>query len=255
MTRETSTAMRAVKRSKHAGALIVALQIMGLSACAQEKTASTDPAPGGEIWMTVHRAFLKQAEERKPVELLFLGDSITQGWHATGTETWERFYVPRHVLNFGIGGDRTEQVLWRLDHGEVANLAPKVVVLLIGTNNVGRNTNEEVSEGVKAVVGRLRSKLPKSKILLLGLFPRGQSDDPTPTEMAVDSRLASINKIVAKLDDGKMIKFLDIGKAFLNGDGQIPRSVMPDFLHLSRTGYRIWADAMEPTLWEMMEGK
>jgi beta-glucosidase len=217
---------------------------------------TTQSTPRGEGWMLVHQAYIKQAKERgKTVELVFLGDSITQAWNDTGTPTWERFYVPRNVLNLGIGGDRTEHVLWRLDNGEVDDLKPKVVVLMIGTNNIGRNSDREVVKGVTAVVERLRAKLPGAKVLLLGIFPRGENVDRALKEAPVDARVSKINAALAKLDDDKTVEYLDIGNVLLNEKGQVTRSIMPDHLHLNRKGYRTWADAMEPTLWKLMEGK
>ena len=247
--------MNKAPNARRLGLFIAALQFMALPACAQDGSSTTEPAPREGVWMTIHEALLKQAEANKSVDLLFLGDSITQSWHDTGKDTWERFYVPRRVLNFGIGGDRIQNLLWRLDHGEVDGLKPKVVVLLIGTNNIGRNSNEEIAAGVKATVDRLRAKLPESKVLLLGILPRGESVDKTQAAAPADPRPAAINAIIRKLDDGKLIKYLDISKVFLDGDGRIPRSLLPDFLHLGRPGYRAWADAMEPTLWDMLEGK
>ena len=121
--------------------------------------------------MQLHEKFLAEAKQGK-IDLLFLGDSITQGWHDNAV--WKRFYGPRHAANFGIGGDRTEHVLWRLQHGEVDGIHPRVVVLMIGTNNSGDNTSGEIVAGIKAIVDELRKRLPDSKILLLGVFPRGQ---------------------------------------------------------------------------------
>ncbi len=195
--------------------------------------------------MKLHESFLKRAKEGK-IDLLFLGDSITQGW--ANNEVWQRFYAPRDAANFGIGGDRTEHVLWRLEHGEVEGIRPKVVVLMIGTNNSGSNTAEEIANGVTAIVKSLREKLPETKILLLGVFPRGEKPG------SIRDKLAAVNAQIAKLDDGKILKYLDISKNFLQDDGTIARDVMPDFLHLSPKGYRIWADAMEPTLQAMLEG-
>jgi lysophospholipase L1-like esterase len=201
----------------------------------------------------MHARFLEQAKKGN-IDLLFLGDSITQGWLGRNgqgegpIEVWDRFYVPRNAADFGIGGDRTQHVLWRLDNGEVDGIKPKVVVLMIGTNNVASNSAAEIADGVKAIVAKLREKLPESKILLLGVFPRGEKPAGPARE-----KLAAVNESISKLDDGKMIKYLDIGKSFLNDDGTISRDVMPDFLHLTRKGYRIWADAMEPTLWSILD--
>jgi lysophospholipase L1-like esterase len=185
------------------------------------------------------------------VELLFLGDSITQGWN--NNAIWKRHYEPRNAANFGIGGDRTQHVLWRIENGEIEGLSPRVAVLMIGTNNISSNTPEEIAEGVKANVSKLREKLPETKILLLGVFPRGATRDKTAEAAKPADQPAKINAIISKLDDGKAVKYLDIGKVFLDAEGNIPRSLMPDFLHLSPPGYRKWADAIEPTLWDMMQ--
>lgn len=238
------------KLSAFLATLCLALSILSLSA---ENTAVQPVAKDGK-WLEFHERFLTQAKQGG-IELLFLGDSITQGWHGDGQAVWEKQYAPRHAANFGISGDRTQHVLWRIHNGEVKGIKPKVVVLMIGTNNTGqekdtgkpRNTPPEVIEGVTAVVKALRSKLPKSKILLLAIFPRGQKDTPIRTQ------LQEINTALAKLDDGKKVKFLDLGPRFLESDGTLPKEVMPDLLHLSKKGYQIWADAMESTLAEMLK--
>ena len=232
------------RRSVRLALAAVILVAAGASARAQGE-ATTTPAPREGGAMKLHESFLKRAKEGK-IDLLFLGDSITQGWG--GNETWRRFYAPRHAANFGIGGDRTEHVLWRLEHGEVEGIRPKLVVLMIGTNNSGSNTAEAIANGVTAIVKSLREKLPETKILLLGVFPRAERPG------SIRDKLAEVNAQIAKLDDGKTVKYLDIGKSFLQDDGTIARDVMPDFLHLSPKGYRIWADAMEPTLQAMLEG-
>jgi lysophospholipase L1-like esterase len=179
------------------------------------------------------------------VDLLFLGDSITQGWN--DNEVWQRFYGPRNAANFGIGADRTQHVLWRIKNGELEGIKPKVAILMIGTNNASSDTPAEIAQGITAIIEELRRKLPATRILLLAVFPRSQQPDP------LRERLKSVNEKVAKLDDGTHVKFLDIGKAFLEDDGTISKEVMPDYLHLSRLGYRRWADAMEPTLWSMLD--
>ena len=245
---------RTVRTGRRAAWAAVALLVATLPACAREgEESATEPAPRNErgAWMELHESFLRRAE-RGDVDLLFLGDSITQFWD--DNEVWRRYYAPRRAANFGVGGDRTQHVLWRLDHGEVDRLRPKVVVLLIGTNNLGHNPIDEVVAGVEAVVKRLRAKLPSSRILLLGLFPRGATRDRHLVADAVDPRPAAVNRKIAALADGRSVVFLDIGARFLDPKGRLPRTIMPDFLHLSRRGYRIWADAMEPTLWEMLEG-
>src|SRR5262245_52702348 len=224
-------------------AVVVVATATSNFACAQGP-ATTVPEPREGQWIDLHRNFVERAK-RGNVDLLFLGDSITQGWNEN--EVWKRFYGPRNAANFGIGGDRTQHVLWRIQNGELDGIEPKVVVLMIGTNNASSGTPDEIAQGITAVVEELRRRLPKSRLLLLGVFPRSQRLD------ALRDRLNSVNAKIAKLDDGSNVKFLDIGKAFLNEDGTISREIMPDYLHLSRKGYRIWADAMEPALWSMLD--
>jgi lysophospholipase L1-like esterase len=215
----------------------------GLPACAQgPETVIPRPRDGAPADM--HLQFLKRAKQGG-VDLLFLGDSITQGWNDNAA--WKRSYGPRNAANFGIGGDRTQHVLWRIDNGELEGIEPKVIVLMIGTNNVSSASADEIALGITAIVENLRHRLPKAKILLLGVFPRGEKPNPGR------EKLNAVNAKIARLDDGTHVKFLDIGKSFLNEEGTISREIMPDFLHLSTKGYRIWADAMEPTLWQMLD--
>lgn len=235
-------------------AMTLATVVAGQSARAQSAPeSSTAPAPRAGSWMKRHEAFLERAKQGK-IDLLFLGDSITQGWAGRDKngegpiEVWERHYAPRNAANFGIGGDRTQHVLWRIENGEVEGISPKVAVLMIGTNNANANTSDEIAEGIEAIVKSLRQRLPETKILLLAVFPRGEKPGP------VREKLAAVNERIAKLDDGQMVKYLDIGPKFLNEDGTISKEIMPDFLHLKRKGYRIWADAIEPTLWSMLDG-
>lgn len=249
--------MRGMSPNRRLGLLALAIvNALALTACGQSYQGGTATEPEAreqEFWTKLHQSFLDRAA-KGDIDLLFLGDSITQGWNHN--EVWKRHYGPRKAANFGIGGDRTQHVLWRLDHGEVDGISPKVVVLMIGTNNIGTNTPDEIAEGVHAIVDRLRAKLPETKILLLGVFPRGAHRDRKDIQTdQLDPRPSQVNAIIQKLDDGKMVKYLDITPAFLNEEGLIPRSLMPDFLHLSLSGYRKWADAIEPTLWEMMGGK
>jgi lysophospholipase L1-like esterase len=212
------------------------------------------PVPRDATWVVRHEGFVQEAKQGGR-DILFLGDSITDFWRNRGSNVWNRYYAPRHAANFGISADRTQHVLWRMDHGELDGIRPRAVVLLIGTNNTGkekepgkiRNTVPETIAGVQAVVKELRAKQPDSKILLLGIFPRGTLDDPQRAQVAL------INTVLAKLDDGKMVKFLDIGPKFLEADGTLSTNIMPDLLHPSERGYQIWADAMEPALDEMLK--
>jgi beta-glucosidase len=172
------------------------------------------------------------------VDLLFQGDSISQQWESSGREVWGERY--RSAANFGIGGDCTENVLWRLQHGELDGISPKLIVLLIGTNNVKRDTPQQVAEGIAAVVKALRQSAPQSHVLLMGVFPRSQ--DP---HAKVRADIQETNRLIAPLADGTTVTFLDLGKEFLEPDGKISAEIMPDMLHLSPRGYKIWADGIQ----------
>ena len=200
-----------------------------------------------------HEGFLTDKTDllaKGPIQFLLVGDSITDGWrNKSGRKIFETAFGSYNPYNIGIGGDRTQHVLWRLENGEVDGIKPKVAMLMIGTNNLGNPSNDEIAAGVTKCVQALRAKLPDTKILLLAIFPRSQKADD-----AARARIKAINETIAKLDDGgKTIKFLDIGDKFLDADGTLPKTVMPDFLHPNAKGYGIWADAVKPTLDEMMK--
>ncbi len=218
-------------------------------ASAQAPLTATPNPKTDEWWVKLHEKFLgeaKKAAEDGSAKVLFLGDSITQGWG--GNATWKEHYTPRGALNFGIGGDQTQHVLWRIQNGELDGLSPKVVVLMIGTNNAGSSPAEDIAAGVEAIVADLRQRLPETDILLLGVFPRSEKPDATR------EKLAKVNERISKLD-GEKVHYLDIGKVFLQEDGTISKEIMPDFLHLSPKGYELWADAIEPTLAKLLGEK
>ena len=216
------------------------------------------PAPACEKdfynWDERHAA-VKRAIAEGPVDLVFLGDSITHMWggkpesnRQSGQKVWDEFYAKRNAVNMGFGWDRTQQALWRVQNGEFEGIRPKVAVVLIGTNNltghnVRENTNDEIVAGVRAVCSAIREKSPETRILLLGLFPRG-ADPANPHR----GRIRAINTELAKLDGKDGISFLDIGDKFLEKDGTFRAGLAPDHLHLSEQGYRTWAAAIEPAL-------
>jgi len=229
----------------------VVLLVAG-QAWAEEKkphhSAVTPAAKKDDFWVKRHHAFLDRAKKGH-VDVLFLGDSITQGWEGAGKEVWKEQFDPLRAANFGIGGDRTEHVLWRITKGkELKGIHPKVFIIMIGTNNMGSNSAEEIADGITAIVHELRHQRPHAHIPLLGVFPRSQK----PTDKARD-KIKDVNHRVAKLDDGKHVKFLDIGDKFLTENGELTKDVMPDYLHLSPKGYKIWADAVQPELDEMLK--
>ncbi|NLX98986.1 MAG: GDSL family lipase [Rhodopirellula sp.] len=238
---------RSVWSSCLAAAVLACLCASGGPLVANTATA---PAPrDGEWWTGRHNAMNERVKQGN-VDLIFVGDSITQGWEGNGKEIWKEYYGSRNAVNLGIGGDRTQHVLWRLQNGNLEGIAPKLAVIMIGTNNSGDNTAEEIAEGTKAIVEALRSKSPETKILLLATFPRG----PNPQDARRQVNEKS-NEIVAKLADGKMVRYLDIGKSFLSPNGDLTREIMPDLLHLSPQGYKIWAEAIEPVVAEVVGEK
>jgi lysophospholipase L1-like esterase len=199
-----------------------------------------------------HQANLAVAKQGD-AEVLFMGDSITDfsrnadGPYA-GKPVLDRVFGQWKVANFGIAGDTTQGVLYRLQNGEGQGFKPRAVMLMIGTNNTVRNSAAEIAEGIGAVVLELQRDFPDAKILLLGVFPRGRPNDP------VRATIDEINRTIAKLHDGRRVHYLDIGEKFLAADGSIPADVMSDLLHPSTKGYEIWAEAVKEPLSKLMAG-
>jgi lysophospholipase L1-like esterase len=196
-------------------------------------------------WIPRHEQILQHNKEGE-VDLIFLGNSITHSWENSGKEVWEKYYTPRNAVNMGFSGDRTQHVLWRIDHGELDDINPRVAVLMIGTNNSGINNPQEITDGIEEICLKIRGKLPDTKILLLGIFPRGEVSDKNReiNEAA--------NALIPKLADGKMIHFLNINEHFLKKDGTLGNYFLPDQVHLSKTGYKTWAKAMEPVIAQLL---
>jgi lysophospholipase L1-like esterase len=238
---------------------LLALVVSTLALPAIANTA-IQPAPRDAKWVIRHDGFVEIAKQGG-VNVLFVGDSITDAWRNPNPErggkaVWDREFAPLGAANFGIGGDRTQHVLWRLQNGELDGIKPKAVVLMIGTNNTGfepggttpRNAPAEVAEGVAAIVKALRTKLPDTKVLLLAIFPRGEKPDH-PQRLQINE----INASIAKLGDGQNVRYLDISKNFLQPDGTISKEVMHDFLHFGEKGYEIWAGAIKAPLAAMLK--
>ena len=208
--------------------------------------SAVEPTPRNEQgWKDRQEQLNKRATEAgDKAQVIFIGDSITQGWEGAGKDVWARYYAHRNAVNLGIGGDRTQHVLWRLDNGNLNGLSPKAAVVMIGTNNSNGEDNsvEQIAEGVSAVVRKLREKLPQTKVLLLSIFPR--SENPSPQR----GKVLQVNQILQKLTDDQNVIWVDFGYKFVNSDGAIPHDLMPDYLHLSPKGYEIWADSMEDKL-------
>lgn len=203
------------------------------------------PAPQtADWWMPQHERNVVRVRQGS-VDLLMIGDSITQGWGREGRRVWEHYYAHRRAVNLGFNSDRTEQVLWRLQHGEIDGIHPKVAVVMIGTNNSGTRNDppEETAAGVQAIVTLLRATLPETKIFLLGIFPRGAT--ATDSLRRLNSR---INDRLRGFADGRHLFYLDLGHLFQDRDGRLKRDLMPDLLHPNEQGYQVWAEAMEPQL-------
>ena len=188
------------------------------------------------------------------IDVFFLGDSITRRWGATDYPDflahWKRTFHGWNASNFGWGGDRTENILWRLSNGELDGVHPKVIVLLAGTNNVGKESGDEakvddVTRGLQAIVDACREKAPAATIVLVAIFPR--SDNP-----AVMPTIARINAHLAKIADGKAVRFLDVNARLADARGVLFEGMMGDGLHPGLLGYEAWAEGLKPVLTELL---
>ena len=203
-------------------------------------------------WMTIERWKQMHAEQvarakAGNIDVMFLGDSITEGWPKP---IWDAQFGQFKPANFGIGGDHTGNVLWRLQDPAIAALKPKVIVLLIGVNNAGLcdETAEQVFPGIQAVVAKLRAQYPSARILLNSVLPtRELPNDP------FRQRIVSLNRMVATLQDGRQVTVVNYGPKLTAADGRLSADVMPDYLHLSPKGYQMWADAMRPDIEKLLK--
>ncbi|KAL7875198.1 hypothetical protein SRHO_G00061680 [Serrasalmus rhombeus] len=201
--------------------------------CGDDNPAAT-PTPCEDVqgdgrWMSMHNRFVSDSKGKEP-EVLFVGDSLVQLLHEF--EVWRKLFSPLHTLNFGIGGDATQHVLWRLTNGEVDHICPKVVVLWVGTNNHG-HTPEQICGGIMAIINVINQRLPQAHILVLGLLPRGKSPNP------LRDRNARVNALVqAELAPLSFASFLDVDPGFVQPDGSILHQDLYDYLHLTPQAYQ-----------------
>ena len=235
--------------------LTLAAAMMQLAVLAQTNTTASSntaliPVPRTDAWATNRQAEVLARAKEHPgdYDLEFIGDSIMQGWEGGGKKVWDEYYGKRKAINFGVGGDRTQHVLWRFEQGQLDGIKAKVAIVMIGTNNSNHedNTPGEILEGVTAIVQQIRTRQPDAKILLLGIFPRGQTFSPQR------GKILEVNQALARLDDGQHIFYLDFGSQLIGNDGSISKDIMPDALHPNESGYKIWAKAMEPKLKELL---
>jgi lysophospholipase L1-like esterase len=234
--------------------ILVGMMLLAGFAHAQETPLRTGKANTAEVgtwqpekFMEMHAQFLKEAEAIPDCQILFMGDSITDGWR--WKQNFKDLFVAKYkTLNFGRGGDQTQHVLWRIQNGEMDKIKPKLVVLMIGTNNLGQPP-AEVAGGVLTIIDAIHAKSPESKVLLLAVFPRGANpaDRGRVFTKAVNAILGPAVK------DNAKVRYLDIGDKFLQPDGTATRDVMPDLLHLSDKGYDIWAENIVPVVEEMVK--
>lgn len=205
-------------------------------------TNSAAYAASRDDWfVTVQRKFDRYSG--KPADIVFDGDSITNRWETTGKAVWDANFAGR-AADFGIEGDRTENLLWRLSKGQVTRVNPKVVVLMIGTNNVVRNTSAEISSAVQDVVTQYESLCPAAHILLMAVFPRGKTPADHNRIKLVQVNAALSSRFANGSDP--RVTFIDIGHSLMRKHGKISPKMMPDMLHPTEAGYRIWADAIQP---------
>lgn len=209
------------------------------------KTPPNAPESRGAGWERRALADIASSKEQTAsVNLIFDGDSITDGWQQGGLAVWNERFAKYHPIDFGISGDVTQSILWRLAHGQAEGMHPKLIALMIGTNNMKfTSTPEEIAGGVKEIIAEYQKRCPDAVILLQAIFPRAQ--EPTdPYRLKVKAT----NEFLAKLGDGSKVIYLDFGDKFLSPDGKLGKELFPDGLHPNAKGYRIWADAIQPVL-------
>ena len=194
-----------------------------------------------------HKGFLEVARGGN-IDLLFVGDSITDLWRSRGKPVWDENFAPLKAANFGIGGDTTQGVLWRMQNGELEGFKAKLIVLMLGTNNINRNPNDEIVDGDRLIVEEFKKRQPQPKVLVLGIFPRAM-----PADSPFRASIKDINSKLAKMNDNKQVFYMDIGDKFLTPDGTLTTEIMADGLHPTEKGYRIWADATLGRVKELMK--
>ncbi len=253
--------------------LLASLTIVALcgSAAFAQAPASAGPTAGGPVpaappapadkaaprtdanSLKAHEQLLEKAK-RGGIDVYFVGDSITRRWGATDypefLANWNQNFHGWNAGDFGWGADTTQNILWRLENGELDGVNPKVVVILAGTNNVGRAAGDdakvaEITRGLKAIVDRCREKAPNATIVLTAIFPRNDS-------MAVVPTINAINAGLARLADGKKVRWLNVNDKLADADGKLFSGMMGDGLHPTLKGYQVWADGLKPILTELL---
>jgi len=280
------------------GCLLLAVGLLTPAFAEDEKDKKKDEKPNPAAVklnrdLPRHREFLARIDKSKGEgDVIFLGDSITQGWE--GQKAWKEHFGALKPVNLGIGGDQTGHVLWRITEGkELEKLEPKAAVIMIGTNNTGGHSAEQIAGGIKAIIDELKRQKPKMKILLLGVFPRGGAGDaerslerisegvrPINEELKkekpdvkrlnalvrslqqqpgtvpaakLNKKIGQINAIISNYADDKTVFYKDIGKEFLDKDGGLSGEIMYDYLHLTAKGYDLWGKAIKGDLEKLVK--
>ncbi|MDR1923464.1 MAG: GDSL-type esterase/lipase family protein [Planctomycetaceae bacterium] len=226
---------------------VVILFVSAVAVFAQSD--AVQPVPRLDGWWTSRFVTSIVQMDKGNIDLLMIGDSITHGWENQGKDIWNEYYTKRNAINLGISGDRTQHVLWRLDHLPLNKISPKAAVVMIGTNNIGGKdaSPKDTADGIKTIVDRLQKQFPDIKIILLNVFPRGEKPEDGRRKLVdeINSYLPNIFK------EYKNVKLLDINHVFLDENKILPKSIMPDSLHPNKDGYKLWAEAVEPSLVEI----
>jgi lysophospholipase L1-like esterase len=235
---------------------VIAIVCVPLSAQEAAQPTTVKPVPKKDAWWQKrHEKFVEQSKAGN-IDVAFIGDSITQGWEGPGKQAWEKNFAPLKAGNYGIGGDQTQHVLWRLTEGkELGGINPKVAVMMIGTNNIAGASAKDIATGVEAIVKELRKQKPEIKVLLLAVFPRAAkgTKEAKITAEQLQPKVGEINKLLSGMADDKNVFYMDINKVFLEEDGGMTKEIMPDYLHLSPKGYDRWAEAILPKVKELLK--
>ena len=233
---------------------LVSLVLAGfgaLSSCKSEGAVAPTAPPCAALTLAenegMHARNVELAERAKrdaDAKLVFVGDSITQGWESV-PGLWNSEFGRYSPLNLGVSGDRTEHVLWRLAQGSYDHLKPTAIVVMIGTNNTGHRMDPpaDIAAGIDAILTELARRYPKARIALLAIFPRGETVDD-----AMRKNNAEVNALLPAIAKQHGAEWLDLTRAFTDAAGRLPKAVMPDFLHPGDSGYAVWANAMRGSL-------
>jgi beta-glucosidase len=230
------------------------LSALALFVAIQAKNDAIIPVPRpDEWWQNRHKAEVERAKKGDS-DLAFIGDSITHGWgggpeadERFNHETWDKAFGKYKPINLGFSGDRTQHVLWRLQNGELDGVKPKVMVIMIGTNNIGGNTPEQITAGVSSILDWIHAHQGQAKVVLHAIFPRSPNPDNRARRL-----VEATNRLLEPLAEKKGAIFLDINAKFLDEYGVLSPSIMPDYLHPNLDGYKIWADGLTPTLKKLL---